>query len=123
MKNKNARRVLTLGLTTVLAATTAMPVSAAFDASYYASKYTDVAKVMGTSPAALESHYNTYGVKEGRFGSAADEAKKSSLRTLFNAEYYAALYPDVVAVYGTDPEALYSHFITFGIKEGRAINP
>lgn len=37
----------------------------------------------------------------------------------FDASYYAATYPDVVAAFGTDANALYQHYKTFGIKEGR----
>ena len=37
----------------------------------------------------------------------------------FDPVYYAALYPDVAAVVGTRPEALYSHYVMFGQKEGR----
>ena len=40
----------------------------------------------------------------------------------FDAAFYAATYPDVVAVYGTDPAALYSHYLTYGIKENRFKN-
>ena len=38
----------------------------------------------------------------------------------FDAEYYAATNPDVVAVYGTDANALYQHYVTCGKNEGRA---
>lgn len=37
----------------------------------------------------------------------------------FDAVYYAATYPDVVAALGTDAAALYQHYKTFGAKEGR----
>lgn len=38
---------------------------------------------------------------------------------IFDAEVYAALYPDVVAVYGTSESKLYSHYQKYGKKEGR----
>lgn len=38
---------------------------------------------------------------------------------IFDAEAYAALYPDVVAVYGTSESKLYSHYQKYGKKEGR----
>lgn len=41
--------------------------------------------------------------------------------TVFDAEYYANLYPDVVAVYGTEESALYEHYVTYGQNEGRSI--
>lgn len=37
----------------------------------------------------------------------------------FDAAYYAAHNPDVVAAVGTDPMALYMHFVTTGVNEGR----
>lgn len=37
----------------------------------------------------------------------------------FDAAYYAATYPDVTAALGTDANALYQHYKTFGAKEGR----
>ena len=40
----------------------------------------------------------------------------------FDAAYYAAKYPDVVAVYGEAPEALYNHYVTFGKREHRFQN-
>lgn len=39
--------------------------------------------------------------------------------SIFDAVYYAAAYPDVVAVYGTGEAALYQHYVTFGRAEGR----
>lgn len=39
--------------------------------------------------------------------------------TIFDAELYAALYPDVVAAMGTDEAVLYYHYVAFGKKEGR----
>ncbi len=38
---------------------------------------------------------------------------------VFDAEFYAKTYPDVVAVLGTDAAALYKHYQTYGKKEGR----
>ena len=38
---------------------------------------------------------------------------------VFDAEFYAAAYPDVVAVFGTDPNTLYMHYVNCGAAEGR----
>lgn len=38
---------------------------------------------------------------------------------IFSAQYYAATYPDLVMVYGYDAQALYNHFMTCGLNEGR----
>ena len=40
--------------------------------------------------------------------------------TPFDAVFYAAANPDVAAAIGTDENALYQHYITFGKAEGRA---
>ena len=38
---------------------------------------------------------------------------------IFDAEYYAAANPDVVAVLGTDEALLYQHYLICGKAEGR----
>lgn len=38
---------------------------------------------------------------------------------VFDGEFYAAMYPDVVAVFGTDEAMLYNHYLLCGICEGR----
>ncbi|MBR5116853.1 MAG: transglutaminase domain-containing protein [Lachnospiraceae bacterium] len=52
-------------------------------------------------------------------GNEAQAAKASSYAAVFNASWYAAHHPDVTAVYGTDPSSLLSHFIAYGMDEGR----
>ena len=42
---------------------------------------------------------------------------------VFDAEYYAARYPDLKSAYGTDATKLFEHFLTYGIKEGRIASP
>lgn len=39
--------------------------------------------------------------------------------TVFDAEYYASRYADVVAVYGTDEAALFQHYSDYGKSENR----
>lgn len=39
--------------------------------------------------------------------------------TIFDAEYYAQSYPDVVAFFGTDADLLYQHYVQYGKAEGR----
>jgi len=44
--------------------------------------------------------------------------------TVFDAEFYASSYPDVVAVFGTNPDLLYLHYALCGKAEGRlAVSP
>ena len=49
----------------------------------------------------------------------AAENDPQSLHELFNAEFYAAKYPDVVNNVGNTPDALYKHFVEYGLEEGR----
>ena len=47
----------------------------------------------------------------------------AGLKDIFDAEYYAEQYPDLKAAFGNNEKALYQHFLKFGIKEGRVMNP
>lgn len=38
---------------------------------------------------------------------------------VFNPTYYAKMYPDLKAAYGTDSKKLFDHFLRTGMKEGR----
>lgn len=117
----------------------AAPVDGTFDAAYYAQQNPDVVAVYGTNSNALYSHYVTHGKAEGRkshvndmshlavmnttsatsVAPAAPTASTSTAPATFDASYYAQKNPDVVAVYGTDSKALYSHYTTHGRSEGR----
>lgn len=44
----------------------------------------------------------------------------AEVRDIFDAKYYAQTNPDIGARYGNDEEALYNHFITAGVYEGRS---
>ncbi len=44
------------------------------------------------------------------------------LKEVFDEKFYADRYPDLKAAYGYNREALWTHFITCGINEGRAMN-
>lgn len=41
-------------------------------------------------------------------------------RAVFDARYYHDAYPDVAAAFGNDSAALFNHFVTYGVKEGRS---
>ena len=54
------------------------------------------------------------------FGMTAFAAPKTmSDGGIFDAEYYAQHNADVVAAFGTDENALYQHYLTYGKSEGR----
>ena len=52
---------------------------------------------------------------------AAIEAQAAAFdyHAVFDATFYATAYPDVAAVVGSDAEALYQHYVTSGMLEGR----
>lgn len=47
----------------------------------------------------------------------------AGLKDVFNAKYYADQYPDLYNAFGYDETLLYSHFLKYGLKEGRVMNP
>ena len=55
--------------------------AAGFDPVYYAQKYPDVVEALGDSRAALLNHYLTFGINEGRFQNAEEEAAGTPLST------------------------------------------
>ena len=117
--------VMLFGLSTMAFPTQA---ASAFDSGYYAATYPDVVAVLGTGQDALLQHYLTYGMKEMRIpyqgaqpGAAVDvPAGTTGAGILFDAEYYAATYPDVKAALGTDPQKLLEHYLNYGMAEGRS---
>lgn len=53
---------------------------------------------------------------------AAETNMVMALRSAFDANNYANIYPDVKAALGTDADVLFNHFMKFGMKEGRMLN-
>ncbi|MCD8131939.1 MAG: C39 family peptidase [Lachnospiraceae bacterium] len=88
-----------------------------FDAVYYAAAYPDVKAAFGTNETKLLNHYLTYGISEGRSGTGRTITFSDG--TVFDADYYAAAYPDVVNALGDSFAALYNHYVTYGVYEGR----
>ena len=56
------------------------------------------------------------------FAFFAFPSKAYAMEEGFDAGFYAANNPDVVATYGTDPESLYQHYNDYGRAEGRPKN-
>lgn len=50
---------------------------------------------------------------------AQSSVQQSFDSVIFNAAFYAMANPDIVQIIGTDPAALYQHFVTSGMAEGR----
>ncbi len=112
------KRLLAVVLVCALFAGAAVIANAAeLDLAWYAAHNPDVAAVAGNSPEMLRAHYELFGRKEARMANEHDI--EAQLRKLFDAEEYAALYPDEKALFGDDTEARIEHYITFGLLEGR----
>lgn len=112
------KKILAMALVCALFAGVAVITNAAeLDMAWYLEQNPDVAVVTGGSPELLKAHYELFGRKEARMANEHDiEAR---LRKLFKAEEYAALYPDAKELCGDDAEALFEHYITFGLLEAR----
>ncbi|MCR4791672.1 MAG: hypothetical protein K5871_02870 [Lachnospiraceae bacterium] len=105
----------------VQAAPTTMADGNVFDPVYYAQNNPDVVSVFGNRTDMLYLHYCLFGKNEGRLPYASGSSTPSSSDG-FDAAYYAAKYPDVVSVLGSDPNMLRFHYDNFGRNEGRYAN-
>jgi len=94
-------------------------VPATFDSKFYAALYPDVAKAVGSSPAALYNHYEKSGIKENRMPNCMGSL---DITKSFDATWYAAKYKDVAKAIGTDPNKLYQHYVLTGFYEKRLPN-
>lgn len=57
------------------------------------------------------------------FAGSSLSVSAATVKDVFDAEYYANRYPDLKAVYGDDADALYNHYVTLGLSEGRNGSP
>lgn len=127
MKKKILFAILTIAMLsqsmTVFAAPKTMPDGTVFDAAYYASTYPDVKAAFGNDEAMLYNHYKLIGKAENRKPFATQTTTTTTSTAAsdsdFDAAYYAATYPDVVAALGNNPDTLYKHWTLIGKNEGR----
>lgn len=119
-RNRKLIRSITAGICASMIFSQTALAAPKFDAAYYASQNPDIVAVLGNDASALEAHYKKYGQKEGRMANENDF--EASFKKMFNASYYAAMNPDIIALIGNDPAALFKHYMTYGILEGRTPN-
>lgn len=50
------------------------------------------------------------------------QASAATMKDLFDEHFYADTYPDLKAAFGYNRQALWKHFITYGLKENRNMN-
>lgn len=82
--------------------------SRVYNYTYYVNKYPDVKKAFGNNEQAVIWHFVTYGMKEGRQGSAD-----------FNVQKYKNRYADLRKAYKNDLKSYYMHYIKWGYNEKR----
>ena len=83
--------------------------SAVYDYDYYMEHNPDVVNAYGVgNPAGVLSHFVIYGMKEGRQASSR-----------FNVSYYKQNYEDLRNAFGDDTRAYYTHYMSYGLSEGR----
>lgn len=99
-----------------------------FDVSYYIADNYDLRKIYGDNTRAYYEHYIKYGKSEGRKASFSDARNKNETllvgkyEAVFDAHYYYDNNPDIAQVIGIDMYDLFSHFLEFGMSEGRRGN-
>jgi hypothetical protein len=94
------------------------------DVNYYGNRYADLKQAFGTDGRALMYHWLMSGRLEGRSprNGISDEGFQHVRSTTLDSPFYANKYPDLKQAFGYDPEKLYQHWMTYGMKEGRIPN-
>jgi len=112
----------------------------------YIASYPDLIQAYGADPGKGRSHYENFGVREGRkitfeplpyiasypdlieaFGTDTTRGTRHYIewgyregrQTTFNALRYTASYPDLMAAFGIDETKAATHYIQFGFREKR----
>ena len=97
-----------------------------FNVITYKNRYPDLRSAYGGNTKSYYLHYISYGKKEGRSGKGASELVGAittyggvDYSAVYNYQYYVGNYPDIKNVYGEDDVAALSHFVNYGMNEGR----
>ncbi len=71
----------------------------------------------------VSSGSSTTTTPEGTTGASGVTLTAFQKKLVFDATYYTNKYPDLKNAFGSDATKLYTHFLNFGIKEGRQAHP
>ena len=111
-----------------------------FNPLNYRNNYRDLDAAFGEDLSAYYAHYIKYGKAEGRSGvnintpdtvpDYTPDVKPNydyvidgiDYSVVFDADYYYSTHRDVANAFGKDNKALFNHFMTYGIYEGRQAN-
>ena len=107
-----------------------------FNVYAYANRYVDLQQAFGGDLEAYERHYQTYGISEKRNARpySGNDVRNSKLTfvyvkrvyagvdysAVFDPFYYLSSYGDLRAAFGDDQQKAFSHFISYGMSEGRS---
>ena len=83
--------------------------------SYYNSQNSYTKKQLG------KTYLKYYALADG--GNPINDSPINITNYLFDSKYYADKYPDLKAAFGYNESSLRSHWLNFGIKEGRSASP
>ena len=83
-----------------------------FDASYYSAHNSDLAKAGLTTNDQLYSHFQAYGLNEGR-----------AFSPYVDLGYYSQSNPDLAKAGLTTDKQLLNHLQQYGVAEGRSFSP
>ena len=101
--------------------------SESFDVTSYRNQYADLRVAFGwDNYPAYYNHYVFNGQAEGRHGTGCNTLQ-NPVHSFFNVDfspvydyyYYNGHYPDLENAFGGDDVALFSHYLTNGLYEGR----
>lgn len=62
------------------------------------------------------------GLAGGLLWCGGTQVDAATLKDVFDDHYYADTYEDLKAAFGYDREALWNHYVNFGLNEGRGMN-
>jgi hypothetical protein len=79
------------------------------DSLRYIASYGDLIEAFGADPQKGRSHYESWGIKEGR-------------KIIFEPSRYMASHPDLIEAFKGDELKATTHYIQYGYKERRQIN-
>lgn len=95
-----------------------------FNINSYKSRYNDLRQIYVNNVRAYAVHYIVYGKQEGRIA-LGDYIGGTSIynginhSAVYNFDYYEKNNPDIKAAFGFDDSGALSHFINYGMAEGR----
>ena len=112
------KRLLALALALTLCFGTTMTANAAMNISNKMGAL-DTQNILDENSSKIPKGKGTLQYMASKFKIEYTQEDLKALKKIFDANLYAKAYPDVAAAYGNDREALWNHYVTHGIKEGR----